>query len=63
MHEYEPYVGQPLEVLTKALQREQKTIRIVKLNGATCIVTNDVQVNRLNIVVNNNIVSAVLGFG
>jgi predicted MPP superfamily phosphohydrolase len=60
---YDAFIGQPLEVLKEALERDGKTIRIVQLNGNPAVVTMDLNINRLNVGVTNNIVDLIRGFG
>lgn len=63
MHEFEAYVGQPLEVLTEALHRSGKIIRVTMKDGQPMIVTRDYNTNRLNVTVKGNIVDTIVGFG
>lgn len=63
MNQFEPYVGKPIEVLLQACRDAGKTVRITVLDGKAVVITRDVNVNRLNISVSNNIVTAIGGFG
>jgi hypothetical protein len=61
--EFNSYIGKPLEVLTGAAREAGKIVRVVFKDGKPLIVTSDHNVNRLNVSINNNIVTGINGFG
>jgi len=60
---YNMFIGQPLEILKEELKKDEKTLRITKMDGRYTVCSRDVNVNRLNVEIENNIVSAIVGFG
>jgi hypothetical protein len=63
MNQFNAYLGQPFEVLEAACHKAGKTIRITVLNGQAQRVTQEINVNRLNVSVDHNIVVHVGNFG
>lgn len=60
---FEEYIGLTEVELSIKLTNQGKDYRVVSKNGSNCIITRDVQVDRLNVTINNSIVTSVNGWG
>lgn len=60
---YAPLVGQPLEVVEQAVKSDGKYVRVIQEDGVHRALTEDYNVNRLNVVVNHGIVTSIQGLG
>jgi len=56
-------VGKPYKEANACLPAGYETVRAVKINGASCMVTRDFRLDRANVSVVDGIISDVTGVG
>jgi hypothetical protein len=63
MSDFTQYIGLTLKELEPILKKDGKIFRVVSVDGIPCIVTRDYRTDRLNVILKNNVISSVSGWG
>ena len=61
--DFEKIIGMKFTEAAKAIQQEGFKVRITKQDGKNLIVTMDFDVNRINVAVDDDVVTKILGRG
>lgn len=56
---YREFVGKTLEETTKILERQKRDFRILEYDGIACMITDDIEPLRVNLIVQKGIVTGV----
>lgn len=60
---FEEFIGLTEVELSLALSKENKSYRIVEVDGSPCVCTRDYITDRLNVKMKNSMVHSVSGWG